>query len=80
MFDEFKEVVTLEFKMSNICLMLYYIGIESKQIGKSIFISQEGYAKNNSQDVWHEYVQSDDTSIDYRVKVSRHVGENIDAT
>ena len=45
MFDEFKEVMTLEFKMSNIGLMLYHISIESKQTGKSIFISQEGYAK-----------------------------------
>ncbi|XP_057985399.1 secreted RxLR effector protein 161-like [Hevea brasiliensis] len=37
--------MTLEFEMTDIGLMTYYLGLEVKQIEDGIFISQEGYAK-----------------------------------
>ncbi len=37
--------MTLEFEMTDIGLMTYYLGLEVKQMEDDIFISQEGYAK-----------------------------------
>ncbi|CAH9103236.1 unnamed protein product [Cuscuta epithymum] len=45
MFDEFKQVMTREFEMTDIGLMSYYLGIEVKQMDDGIFITQEGYAR-----------------------------------
>ncbi|KAK2986530.1 hypothetical protein RJ640_005572 [Escallonia rubra] len=45
MFDDFKKEMAKEFKMTDIGLMSYYLGIEVKQRDDGIFISQEAYAK-----------------------------------
>ena len=49
-FEDFKKAITKEFGMTNIGLMVYYLGIEVKQMEDEIFISQEGYAKGYSRD------------------------------
>uniref|UniRef100_A0A803PIF8 Reverse transcriptase Ty1/copia-type domain-containing protein n=1 Tax=Cannabis sativa TaxID=3483 RepID=A0A803PIF8_CANSA len=45
MFEEFKKDMAKEFEMTDIGLMSYYLGIEVKQEGKGVFITQEDYAK-----------------------------------
>ncbi|MCH96054.1 reverse transcriptase, partial [Trifolium medium] len=45
MFEEFKKAMLKEFKMTDIGLMSYYLGIEVKQKEDEIFISQQKYAK-----------------------------------
>ena len=45
MYEEFTKVMTKEFKITNIRLMAYYLGIEVKQNKERIFISQESYTK-----------------------------------
>ncbi|KAF2325091.1 hypothetical protein GH714_022717 [Hevea brasiliensis] len=39
--------MTLEFDMTDVGLMTYYLSLEVKQMEDGIFISQEGYAKKN---------------------------------
>ena len=45
MFKDFKNEMTMEFEMTDIGLMAYYLGIEVKQKEDGIFISQESYTK-----------------------------------
>ena len=45
MFEDFKKAMMKEFKMTDIGLMAYYLGIEVKQKEDGIFISQESYTK-----------------------------------
>ena len=45
MFEDFKKAITKEFEMTDIGLMVYYLGIEVKQKKDGIFISQESYTK-----------------------------------
>jgi hypothetical protein len=45
MFEDFKKTMTPEFKMTDIGLMSYYLGIEVKQMEKWIFISQGSFAR-----------------------------------
>ncbi|KAJ4812770.1 polyprotein [Rhynchospora pubera] len=45
MYANFKRAMAKEFEMSDMGLMSYYLGIEVKQSGDGIFISQEGYAR-----------------------------------
>lgn len=45
LFEEFKKAMSSEFEMTDIGLMSYYLGLEVKQMGEGIFLSQERYAK-----------------------------------
>lgn len=45
LFDEFKKIMVKEFKITDIGLMAYYLGIKVKQDKDGTFISQEAYAK-----------------------------------
>ncbi|KAM1087183.1 hypothetical protein ACFX2B_012591 [Malus domestica] len=45
MYEEFKRVMTKEFEITDIGLMVYYLSIEVKQNEEGIFISQESYTK-----------------------------------
>ena len=41
----FKKTMSLEFEMTDIGLMSYYLGLEVKQMEEGLFISQESYPK-----------------------------------
>jgi len=45
MIQEFKDIMTKEFEMTNVGLMEYFLGLEVKQGEKGIFVSQERYAE-----------------------------------
>ena len=45
LFEAFQKVMSLEFQMTDIGLMSYYLGLEVKQMEQGIFISQETYTK-----------------------------------
>ncbi|KAL0448352.1 UNVERIFIED_CONTAM: Retrovirus-related Pol polyprotein from transposon TNT 1-94 [Sesamum latifolium] len=45
LFENFKKEMSLEFDMTDLCLMPYYLGLEVKQSKEGIFLSQAGYAK-----------------------------------
>ncbi|KAL0401556.1 UNVERIFIED_CONTAM: Retrovirus-related Pol polyprotein from transposon TNT 1-94 [Sesamum latifolium] len=45
LFEKFKKKMSLEFDMTDLGLMSYYLGLEVKQSEKGIFLSQAGYAK-----------------------------------
>ena len=76
MFDEFKKEMTKEFEMTDIGLMSYYLGIEVKQEGKGILITQEGYAK----EVLKKFKMDDSNPVgmplECRIKLSKHEGGN----
>ena len=44
-FEEFKQAMILEFEMTDLGLMSYFLDLEVKQNNEGIFISQEAYAK-----------------------------------
>jgi hypothetical protein len=41
LFEKFKKAMALEFEMTDIGLMSYYLGLVVKQLEEGIFISQE---------------------------------------
>ena len=45
LFEAFKKAMSLEFDMTDIGLISYYLGLEVKQMEQGIFISQETYTK-----------------------------------
>ncbi|KAJ7958815.1 Retrovirus-related Pol polyprotein from transposon TNT 1-94 [Quillaja saponaria] len=61
MFEDFKKAMTCEFEMTDMGLMSYYLGFEVKQNDGGIFISQEGYAKAEAEDVTEPPTYEDDT-------------------
>jgi hypothetical protein len=58
MFEDFKKTITQEFKITDIGLMSYYLGIEVKQMEKWIFISPRKFLKENAQKVQNEQLQT----------------------
>ncbi|XP_038985581.1 secreted RxLR effector protein 161-like [Phoenix dactylifera] len=67
--------------MTDIGLMVYYLGIEVKQIEDGIFISQEGYAKEVLKRFKMDDSNSVSTSVECGVKLSRYEdGEKVDST
>ena len=81
MFNEFKEVMTKEFEMTDMGLMEYYLGIEVKQQKDGIFISQKSYAKEILKKFKMENCKPISTPMEYRVKMSKHEeGESVDPT
>ena len=75
MFEDFKKAMTKEFEMTDIGLMVYYLGIEVKQMEDEIFISQEGYAKDILKKF--EMLNSNpvSTPVECGVKLSMHDNE-----
>jgi Reverse transcriptase (RNA-dependent DNA polymerase) len=43
--DEFKQEIKLEFEMTNLGMMRYFLGLEIKQEKSGIFVSQGAYAR-----------------------------------
>jgi Reverse transcriptase (RNA-dependent DNA polymerase) len=43
--DEFKKVMKLEFEMTDLGMMMYFLGLEIKQEKSGIFVSQGAYAR-----------------------------------
>ena len=81
MFNEFKEVMTKEFEMTDMGLMAYYLGIEVKQQKDGIFISQESYAKEILKKFKMENCKPISTPTEYGIKMSKHEeGERVDPT
>ncbi|KOM27543.1 hypothetical protein LR48_Vigan437s000300 [Vigna angularis] len=81
MFEEFKKDMTMEFEMTDMGLMAYYLGIEVKQGNKGIFITQESYAK----DVLKKFKMDDanlvGTPMECGIKLSKdEEGEKVDPT
>ncbi|KAM1738452.1 hypothetical protein ACFX11_014268 [Malus domestica] len=81
MFEEFKRVMTKEFKMTDIRLMAYYLGIEVKQNEESIFISQENYTKEILKKFKLGHCKLISTLVECGVKLTKHdKGESVDPT
>jgi Reverse transcriptase (RNA-dependent DNA polymerase) len=81
MVDEFKRVMKSEFKMTNLGLIFYFLGLEIKQEDGGIFISQEAYVKKILKRFKIEDCKLVNTPIDCGVKLSRHdKGNVVDAT
>ncbi|KAM1652550.1 hypothetical protein ACFXTN_004992 [Malus domestica] len=81
MFEKFKRVMTKEFKMTNIGLMAYYLGIEVKQNEEGIFISQESYTKEILKKFKMDNCKPISTPVECRVKLTKHdKGKNVDPT
>jgi Reverse transcriptase (RNA-dependent DNA polymerase) len=51
MIEEFKRAMKSEFKMIDLGLMFYFLGLEIKQGEKNIFVTQEAYAKEIFENV-----------------------------
>ncbi|XP_060672833.1 secreted RxLR effector protein 161-like [Ziziphus jujuba] len=70
-----------EFEMTDIGLMSYYLGIEVKQGGKGILITQEGYAKEVLKKLKMDDANPVGTPMECGVKLSKHEeGEKVDPT
>ena len=81
LFEEFKKAMSLEFEMTDIGLMSYYLGLEVKQMGDAIFISQESYVK----EVLKKFKMFDcnpvNTPMEYGLRLSKFdEGEKEDPT
>ncbi|KAL5763908.1 hypothetical protein ACOSQ2_016502 [Xanthoceras sorbifolium] len=78
---ELKKAVAKKFEMTDIGLMAYYFGIEVKQKGEGIFISQENYAKEILKKFKMDDCKPINTPVECGVKLSKHdEGESIDPT
>ncbi|KAL5568431.1 hypothetical protein UlMin_025006 [Ulmus minor] len=81
MFNEFKEVMTKEFEMTDMGHMTYYLGIEVQQQKHGIFISQESYAKEILKKFKMENCKPIRTPTEYGIKMSKHEeGKRVDPT
>ncbi|KAG6509099.1 hypothetical protein ZIOFF_034490 [Zingiber officinale] len=81
MFGEFKEAMTKEFKMTDIGLMAYYLGIEVNQREYGSFISQAGYAREILKKFRMDNSKSINTPVECGVKLSKHdEEEKVDPT
>ena len=72
MVDDFKKVITEEFEMTDIRLMVYYLSIEVKQQENGIFISQEGYTKEILKKFKVNNCKPINTLVKCRIKLSNH--------
>ncbi|KAG6392750.1 hypothetical protein SASPL_146975 [Salvia splendens] len=72
MFEEFKKAMTEEFKMTDIGLMAYYLGVEVKQLEDRVFITQEHYAKEILKKFKMEDCKPINTPVDCGVKLSKN--------
>ncbi|GJV35247.1 retrovirus-related pol polyprotein from transposon TNT 1-94 [Tanacetum coccineum] len=81
MIDELKKSITIEFEMTDIGLMSYYLGIEVKQTDEEIFICQERYAKEILKRFDMDKCNHVGTPIEHKAKPSKHDGgKAVDST
>ncbi|XP_050888292.1 uncharacterized mitochondrial protein AtMg00810-like [Lathyrus oleraceus] len=81
MFKEFKKDMSNEFEMTDMGLMVYYLGIKVKQEDKGIFITQEGYAKEVLKKFKMDDANPVGTLMGCGSKLSKHEnGEIVDPT
>ncbi|XP_058759141.1 secreted RxLR effector protein 161-like [Vicia villosa] len=81
MYGEFKKDMSIEFEMTYIRLMAYYLDIKVKKEDKRIFITQEGYAKEVLKKFKMDDANPVDTSMECGSKLSKHEnGEIVDPT
>lgn len=71
MFKEFKRSMVQEFEMTDIRLMVHFLGIEVAQRKDVIFISQSGYAKEILKRYGMENCNSVNTSVDSGVELKK---------
>lgn len=69
-FEEFKKTMGKKFEMTDIRLMAYYHGIEVKQKGDNIFISQEDYTIEIPNKYKMHNCNPINTLVECRVKLS----------
>jgi Reverse transcriptase (RNA-dependent DNA polymerase) len=80
MVEEFKGVMMKEFKMTNLILIKYFLGLEIKQHEKVIFVSQEAYAKEILKRFRMENYNPIATPMELGTKLSRYdEGDEVDA-
>ena len=81
MIEDFKKKMVKEFEMTDIGLMLYYLGIEVWQTKTEIFIFQKNYAKEILKKFKMDMCKPINTPLEYGIKLSRKSsGEKIDPT
>ena len=79
MFEEFKQAMTKEFKVTDIGLMSYYLGIKVKQEAGGTFFSQEGYARKVLKKFKMDNGMPINTPVECGTKLSKYdKGERID--
>ncbi|TYJ97580.1 putative mitochondrial protein [Cucumis melo var. makuwa] len=79
MFEDLKNAMTQEFKMTDIGLMSYYLGIEVKQSEEGIFISQERYTREILEKFNMMNSKPVATPIETGTKLSKHEeGDDVD--
>ena len=81
MFKEFKKSMMVEFEMSDLGMMHYFLGIEVVQLANWIFISQKKYV----QDILDRFQMKDcnpvSTPIEFGLKLNKdHEGKKVDST
>ncbi|GKE23644.1 retrovirus-related pol polyprotein from transposon TNT 1-94 [Tanacetum coccineum] len=80
MIDQFKELMTHEFEMTDLGLMKYLLGLEVRQETSGIFISQEAYAKEILKKSKMENSNPVATPMELGTKLSKFEGgEPVDA-
>ena len=81
MFKEFKKSMMVEFEMSDLGMMHYFLGIEVVQLANGIFISQKKYV----QDILDRFQMKDcnpvSTPTKFGLKLNKdHEGKKVDST
>ena len=80
-FEDFKKEMSLEFEMTDIGLMSYYLGIQVIQSEHDIFISQEAYAKEIMKKFKMDGSKPVNTPIECGTKLSKYTKEeHVDPT
>lgn len=74
---EFKESMSIQFKMTNMGLISYFLGIEVNQTDEGIFISQKKYAKYVLKKLKMESCKPMLTLVKERLKLERESGSDL---
>lgn len=81
MIEGFKKAMTLEFEMTDLGLMLYYLGMEIRQKKNHFFVSQKAYVEKVLKNFGMENCQPTSTPIPPGTKLSTYgKGTKIDPT
>ena len=81
MFEKFKKTMMIEFDMTDLGMLHYFVGIEVVQSAAGIFISQKKYVKEILDRFQMTNCNSVNTPIEYGLKLTKdHGGKNVDST
>ena len=81
MFDDFKQSMMIEFEMSDLGLMHYFLGIEVAQSSAGIFISQKKYVREMLDKFQMVNCNSVTTPVEHGLKLIKdHEGRKVDST